>query len=260
MVTVVQVKRKIKSAEIIGVESEAKVTDFNFEEFERTPLSLTDEIYRRDTMFNSDAGQSLHQTEQENSEEEATYSIEEFQVEVQQAYERGFSDGKQVTGALLDTEMNTLREWIKNLDTTIIELKEQYAKQVEEMQRVAIELSMIGVEHILRREVSENVRFTIDEVERAIMMLNGVKDVRVRVHPSNIEALESQQSSLLQNSSVQGISFIADSSVEIGGCVLETNLGIIDTQLSTQLYKLRSAMADSTPSSNESSDNYRTDE
>lgn len=259
MLTVVQVKRKIKSAEIISVKSEPKVSEFNFEEFERAPLSLADEIYRRDTMFNPDAQQSASQSIEETNEDN-TYSLEEFQVEVQQAYERGFSDGKQVATALLDTEMNTLREWIKNLDTTIIELKEQYAKQIEEMQRVAIELSMIGVEHILRREVSENVRFTIDEVERAITMLNGVKDVRVRVHPTNIEALESQESSLLQKSSVQGIIFTADSSVELGGCVLETNLGIIDTQLSTQLHKLRSAMVDSTPSSNEASESYRTDE
>lgn len=232
MPTVIRTPRKVSAARVIKVEDARTISAHVFPDFS--------ELLDDEDLLPIEAA---NEEEVQPEEEESLYTLEEVQVEVQGAYDRGFTDGKQVATALLDTEMNKMREWVKNLDTAMMELREQYAQHIEELESVAVQLAMTAVEHILGREIHANTHLAVDQVKKAIASLHGIRDIRVRIHPSGIEALTEAKNSLVENSnSVQSVELISDPSVEQGGCILETAIGTVDAQLRTQLKILRTAM------------------
>lgn len=232
MPSVIRTHRKVSAARVIRVEDTHSVSAHIFPDFS--------EVSDDENLLPLDA---IDEEAVQPDEEEALYTLEEVQVEVQGAYDRGFSDGKQVASALYDTEMNKLREWVKNLDTAMMELREQYSQQIESLESVAVQLAMTATEHILGQEIHENTQLAVHQVKKAIAEIHGIRDIRVRIHPSSFEALTDAKSSLVEGSgSVQSIEIISDPAVESGGCILETAIGTVDAQFRTQMRLVRAAM------------------
>jgi len=231
MNTVFKAHRKLRSASIIRVEDASLVNEHIFEEFSSGKSESQVHISPN------------YQAEVSEAETMQGISLEEVQLEVQQAYDNGFNDGKQVTSALLETEMDTLREWVKNLDTAIIDMHEQFKQQIDTLEQVAVQLAITATKHILQREVHDNAMIAVEQVQKAIAGLHGIRDVTIRIHPSNFTALTNAKNSLTNGSStIRNIHLVNDSSVEPGGCILETGIGTIDAQLKTQLEILSASM------------------
>ncbi len=79
----------------------------------------------------------------------------------------------------------------------------------------------------------------IEQARKAFRRLQGVDHVEIHIHPDNYLALETAKSDLLLEArAVRTVHVVADQSVERGGCVLYTRLGMIDARLTTQLGNL----------------------
>ncbi len=232
-----KIRRKALRARIISVEQAATIPHHVFEEFEREskfedpqPLPQVDEP----------AVDQLDEVEQESS---PALSIEEIQADIQQAYDRGFSDGQAVTSALMESEMGKLREQEKNLDTVLSALQENYAKEIEAFQELAVNVAIVCAEHILQRELSDNAHLAVEQARKVLATMHGLRDVLVRVHPDSYEAMQDAHLELLNSTStLRAVQVQADASIENGSCVLETAMGHVDAQLRTQLERLRSEM------------------
>lgn len=230
MNTIIRTHKKVRTASIIRVEDASLVHDHVFEDFAKVKQESQLHI-------------SPNYHPEPEPETAPGMSLEDVQLEVQQAYDNGFNDGKQVTSALLETEMNTLRDWVQNLDTAIIEMQEQFKQQIDLLEKVAVELAITATQHILQREVHENAMLAVEQVKKAISGLHGIKDVTIRIHPSNYQALTAAKNSLASgSSSIRNIHLVNDPQVEPGGSIIETGIGTIDAQLKTQLAILASAM------------------
>ncbi|MBL7997313.1 MAG: hypothetical protein JNL32_01625 [Candidatus Kapabacteria bacterium] len=234
MNTTLTAHRKLKKVQIIKMEDAASVHSHVFDDFSAPHFHDADP---------PDEHAMHEETAETLTAEQEMIPLEDAELQVQESYDRGFADGQQVTSALLDTEMNTMREWMKNLDTAMIDLREQFAQQIDEMEKAAIRIAMTAVEHILARELSDNSHVAVEQVRKALATLHGVRDVTVRVHPDSVTALTDAKNSLMSGSpSVQHIHITGDFAVEPGGCLLETAIGTVDAQLSTQLAHIRAAM------------------
>lgn len=205
------------------------------------PLALED--FSEDTLFSDQPEPSAERESPPLPDESPTFTLEQVQQEVQAAYDRGFADGQEVASAVLQTEINTLTERLRNLDGAIRALQQQYAEAIASLEPVAFDLAVTIAEAILGYEAQRSLECVLAQARAALEQYHGKDAVRIRLHPSSLEALEQAGNPLVREAAQQDITLVADPSIEPGGCVLETAIGTFDAQLKTQLERARHLLA-----------------
>jgi flagellar biosynthesis/type III secretory pathway protein FliH len=77
----------------------------------------------------------------------------------------------------------------------------------------------------------------------AIRSARGEQKLRLRVRPEDESiVLQHMIEMKRSNSEIGEILVIADESISLGGCIVESPLGVIDAQFSTQLQSLENAI------------------
>lgn len=170
---------------------------------------------------------------------EPTFTIEQVQQEVQAAYERGFAEGQEVASAILETELRTTTERVRNLSDAIVHLQTQYAEAIARSEAIALDLAVTIARAILGYEAEHSAECILAQARSALEQYHGKDAVTIRLHPDSLRLLQEVGNPITAEHSSQSIAFVADSSVEPGGCILETALGTFDAQLSTQLARAR---------------------
>jgi flagellar biosynthesis/type III secretory pathway protein FliH len=98
-------------------------------------------------------------------------------------------------------------------------------------------------EKILGRELALRPEAVTDVVGEALRLAGDPRDLVVRVNPDDLAALERGKPRLLERCrAARALTFRADDSVARGGCIVETELGIVDARLSTQLEAIERAL------------------
>jgi flagellar biosynthesis/type III secretory pathway protein FliH len=70
----------------------------------------------------------------------------------------------------------------------------------------------------------------------------GPGTVRVRIHPDDLSAVEARRAALAARAPAAAIELVADETVGLHGCVIETPQGRVDARLETQLAALERAL------------------
>ena len=174
---------------------------------------------------------------------EETVPRSQVEHELKNAYDRGFEDGREVTSAMLERELGRHEEWLQNFDAIVGELHREFSGAITRLEECAVSLGVEVARFLLQREVQTDPAVVVEQVRRAFARVSGIDMVTVRLHPSNVEALERVKSALIAASDgVRSILVQPDESVAPGGCVLETAIGTIDAQIGTQLEQIKNEM------------------
>ncbi len=239
-----KIRRKAVRARIISVEQAMSLPQHVFEEFDKNAPYDEDVAL---PSFGTEIEDGDHEPElQDIPSTSPNISLEDLQADIQQAYDKGFSDGQAVTSALMESEIGKLREQNKNLDTLISDLHDQFVREIEQFQNLAVNVSIVCAEHILEREVLENTRLAVEQARKVLATMHGLRDVIIRVHPNSYEAMQDAHLDLLNSTNtLRKIDVQSDSSIQDGSCVLETQMGHVDAQLKTQLEQLRGVLHES---------------
>ena len=171
--------------------------------------------------------------------------LEEVQKQVQQAYEKGFIDGQEVTRDMFSDELLRHQQWVRHFDTLSNKLRASYTNELKKLEEMIISLGIMAAEHILQSEVTNNSEIVINQVKKSIYEAESDTIFKISIHPDNIDILNQVKSSLINSSANNAqIELVADSSIDKGGCVLDTSAGIIDARLSTQLNVIKTKLSD----------------
>lgn len=108
------------------------------------------------------------------------------------------------------------------------------------------ELRVLAVriaQKILGRELSLRPEMVADVVHEALKLAGEPGGLTVRVHPDDLPAVERGRTRLLERCRAGAVcTFRADPAIGRGGCMVETELGIVDARLSTQLDAIERAL------------------
>jgi flagellar biosynthesis/type III secretory pathway protein FliH len=108
------------------------------------------------------------------------------------------------------------------------------------------ELRVLAVriaEKILARELALKPDAVADVVAQALAHAGEPRDVVVRMNPADLEAIERGKPRLVERvRSARAVTFRADETVARGGCIVESELGVVDARLSTQLEAIERAL------------------
>ena len=167
----------------------------------------------------------------------------EFTQERESAYQKGFTDGehkgREEGIEQIKPAVELLQDWVRMIQTEKEELIRRYEKDV-------VELAFQITEKILAREIQTQPEVIIDSVRAGLQKIVNAESVTLRVNPEDMKIIESVQEELSKElAKSESLHLQTDDSVSRGGCVLETENGILDGQLDTQLNRLRTLLAES---------------
>lgn len=157
----------------------------------------------------------------EGAQDVLAQAHERYQEEKERGYQEGLAQAKAEYLEKLMTLKREREEMFKNAEGDMIQL---VSEVIEKVLGEAIEKGSI-----------------VAVVKHALSQLQG-RQVIVRVNPTDIQHLKVNQPQFVELvGQSRSLSFQEDETVEAGGCIVETEVGTLDAQLSTQLVGIKKA-------------------
>ncbi len=160
------------------------------------------------------------------------------------AYAEGFEEGKN-QGSQQEIEEN--ESLIKQLHRLFEELVVRRNALLYEAETFILRLVMAISEKVIRHELEENPHYVQTMVRETLNYVVDKDIVVVRVHPDDLVTVQSiPEDSPLSLADFKKLEFVEDAAVERGGCIVETNSGIIEATLKVKLEEIEANLLERT--------------
>ena len=186
----------------------------------------------------------------EEARQNAEVIIENAKAEAQEikqnAYEKGMNDGKKAgydDGAR--TAMVELQEAKMQLDEERKQLHDEYERQLEEMEPLMVEALINIYEHIIQVSLHDKSEVVLHLLKNTIHRIEGCKSFIIHVSKETYEQVKTKKAELIAVAAGTEISLevIEDFSLSAAECLIETENGIYDCSLDTQLSAVKEQIA-----------------
>jgi flagellar assembly protein FliH len=183
----------------------------------------------------AEAKQLLENAKKESQELEAEVKERVEKIE-NQAYEKGYRDGHEQGFTQGKDEMQRLIDRLHMIITKAIDKRNEI---IEESETQIINLVLLIAKKVIK-VISENQKnVVINNVIQALRKLKSRGDVVIRVNLSDLDlTTEHIKDFMGMVENVKSITVLEDSSVDKGGCIIETDFGQIDARISSQLHEI----------------------
>ncbi len=188
----------------------------------------------------------------EKAKAEAAQIVAEAQAQhdkiVSDARSEGFEQGSSEGYEKGKAEVERLIERMHKVLEAVMQRREEILQDTESQ---IVELVILMARKVIKI-LSENQKNVI--MANTVAALRKVKtrgDVTLRVNIEDVKLTTAHADEFIQHvENVQGITVQEDSSVEKGGCIVETDFGAIDARISSQLTELENKILEVSPVKN----------
>jgi flagellar assembly protein FliH len=140
-------------------------------------------------------------------------------------YELGFNKGREDAKEEFSPVLETTQQLVQELSGF---RKEMYDKVEREMIEMVINLT----KKVIHFEFSTREDAVQDMIRLAVRSVLDRESMVIKIHPTDKEYAESFRPELHHMfSEIKNITFVAHSGIERGGCIVETNFGVIDARI-----------------------------
>ena len=149
----------------------------------------------------------------------------------------GYNEGKAEVDRLIERTHTIMEEVMSRREEILRGTEQQIVELVILMTRKVVKL------------ISENQKQVVTaNVLQALKKVKGRGKVRIRVNLADVKlTTEHAQDFVRQIENVEGVTVLEDSSVDKGGCIVETDFGAIDARIASQLGELESKVLEISP-------------
>ena len=189
-----------------------------------------DEIIRNAQAQANEIIREAERTHEKNVSEAKQQGYEE-------GHEAGYQSGKQEVQRLID-RLHIITDRIMDKRKIILDETEQ---QIVEL--------VLLISRKVVKVISENQRNVVmSNVIQSLRKVKGRGDVVIRVNMADVQLTTDHIKDFTDAvESVKNITIAEDSSVDKGGCIIETDFGAIDARISSQLSELEQKILEITP-------------
>jgi flagellar assembly protein FliH len=146
-----------------------------------------------------------------------------------QGYDAGFEDGFNKGKEAAKEEFTPVLETSQHL---VEELSEFRKEMYDKVEREMIEMVIALTKKVIHFEFSTREDAVQDMIRLAVQSVLDRESMVIKIHPTDKEYAESFLPELRHMySEIKNITFVANSGLERGGCIIETNFGVIDARI-----------------------------
>ena len=133
-------------------------------------------------------------------------------------------------------------EGLDQFNKQILHFENQLKTLRHETQRQILPLALKAAKKIVNRELESDPNVIVDIVSGALRPVTQYRQIKIYVHKDDKDILEAEKPKLKEIlEQVQNLSIIERDDIEKGGCVIETEAGIINASLENQWRSLEAA-------------------
>jgi flagellar assembly protein FliH len=172
-------------------------------------------------------------------------SLVAFETERRDAEERGRLAGREAGFTEGKAEVERL---VQRAQTILERAQDKRVEILTETEQQIIDLVLLISRKVIK-VISENQRnVVISNVVQALRKVKGRGNIIVKVNMVDVKLTTEHTREFIQLvEGVKSLQIIEDSTVDPGGCVIETDFGEIDARISSQLAELESKILEITP-------------
>ncbi len=184
-----------------------------------------------------------------DAQAEAKRIVEEAQASMDDKLKTGYTDGFKKGQEDGFKEGNLEAQRLTDRLHTIIErMMDKRQEILSETEQQIVDLVLLMTRKIVK-VISENQRnVVVSNVVQALRKVKGRGDVIIRVNLSDVAMTTQHIKDFLSSAeNVKNITVVEDSTVDRGGCVIETDFGAIDARISSQLNEIEQRILEVSP-------------
>ncbi|MBI5730667.1 MAG: hypothetical protein HY963_05960 [Ignavibacteriales bacterium] len=160
-------------------------------------------------------------------------------------YKQGLLEGQEKARRELEQDYSTkLFRKYEEVYNILRQYDEHLLEQEKIFEKLVIETAYELSKKIIQREIEEK-NIINENIRLAINKIIGANEVKLRLHPQDLEELSVDSKNIINDSSFTKIKIEGDNRVEKGGCLIETEIGNVDARIATQLSELRMKLVES---------------
>lgn len=139
-------------------------------------------------------------------------------------------------------------EGLARAAATLVEAARARDRRLAAVEREVLALAVEVARKILGRELALAPGAVLDVVREALAAARDRREVALRVNPADATAVRAGADALARTlARAEGLAVREDPAVPAGGVVVETEAGLLDARLETQLALLRAALEEAAP-------------
>jgi flagellar biosynthesis/type III secretory pathway protein FliH len=165
-------------------------------------------------------------------------ATEQTQAQREQEASAGYAAGLRQAQEEVDKERGRLLEDVSQLRKLFSSSLEDRLSKVDEF---AVEIAFAALTRIVGEHFGDGT-FARAVVLKAVTSVRGAKKVAVHVAQQDLDLIRRLEGELLSTGQISEFEFVPDPRVTVGGCLIETETGVWDARLETQLQRLRDAI------------------
>lgn len=179
------------------------------------------------------------EAEIEQMKTEAADEIERMKTEAsERGYKDGYANGQQKAESECKAHYHDLEQQLVQKER---ELQRKYDEQLEALEPTLVDKLTAVYEHVLgirMEEEKENILFLIN---RSLGELDSSRNYLIHISKEEYETVKAQKQTISVETGMPEDSFeiIADGTMKKGDCLIESDIGIMDCGLGTQMELLK---------------------
>ena len=236
----IEKKRMLDEAQKSADEIVKKAEDAAFAEVKRQ----TDQAQVIKADAEKEAQDIVNKAQSEAQEIIAKAHSEENEIR-DSAYRKGYDEGQKSGYNDGQSELNRLIERVHKIVESVMNRREEILRDTEQQ---IVDLVILMTRKIVKI-ISENQKgVVLSNVLSALKKVKTRCSVIIRVNIEDLKLTSEHTGEFIKRvEAVQGITVIEDSSVDKGGCVVETDFGAIDARIASQLGELENKILEISP-------------
>jgi flagellar assembly protein FliH len=191
-----------------------------------TDCGVPDEVVRRAIAYEPQVPQLPPQTEPE---------IDVSAIE-RDAFAKGYAQGERAGAEAAAARGEAM---VRRLAQTVEELGALRADMMHKSERQLVQLALAIANRVIQREISLDRELLVAMARVALDRLGDVSTATIRLHPEDFTATASARGGALSTDVVR---VIADPMVHRGGCLVESDFGLVDLSVTAQVSEIANAL------------------
>ena len=236
----IEKKRMLDEAQKSADEIVKKAEDAAFAEVKRQ----TDQAQVIKADAEKEAQDIVNKAQAEAQEIIAKAHSEENEIR-DSAYRKGYDEGQKSGYNDGQSELNRLIERVHKIVESVMNRREEILRDTEQQ---IVDLVILMTRKIVKIISESQKGVVLSNVLSALKKVKTRCSVIIRVNIEDLKLTSEHTGEFIKRvEAVQGITVIEDSSVDKGGCVVETDFGAIDARIASQLGELENKILEISP-------------
>ncbi len=162
-----------------------------------------------------------------------------------EGYQEGFSRGREEGYKEGELEVKRL---INRLQTIVTKTMDRRQEILSETEQQIVDLVLLMTRKVVK-VISENQRnVVVSNVVHALRKVKGRGDVIIRVNLADVAMTTEHTKNFISSAeNIKNITVVEDSTVDQGGCIIETDFGAVDARIASQLNELEQKILEISP-------------